>query len=192
MTNGKNTFMVAMLLSLFITSCILENGDKKSEDKGSKKIKEMSDQTSVLKIEAKLERENLYRGERPCMALVIVSNIGKEPLLINKRLAVGYRNSDSRELFVEVHRKGTEEIVSIENQDYNRSPASSQDYHVLQAGEFITSSFDFCEWYNIPLDVNGELEMVVFYQADETNHEKPEAVLKGIFASEPIPFMIID
>jgi|LGVF01.1.fsa_nt_gb hypothetical protein len=145
-----------------------------------------------LQISAKIVKDNIYRGELPCIVKVTITNASKKPLLLNNRLAIGYRNSDSRELFGEVFKKGMDEIVSVEVEDYNRDSATAQNYSQLESGEEMTTSFDFCEWYELPLTLKGDFEMVIYYQADESDYEQPAGVLKGVFASERIPFKIIE
>ena len=147
---------------------------------------------SPVKIDVEIVEKHLCRGKSPCKVNVRISNISGAPILLNKRLKVGYRDSFDRELFVEVFNKGTNEIVSDHAAFYQRGPAMPQDYEYLEPNRAIVGSFDLCEWYYFPLTLEGGFEMVVYYQADEPNPRGlPEGILRGIHASDRILFKIL-
>lgn len=149
---------------------------------------------SPIGITLEIKERNIYRGKTPCPVSVVVTNESEGPLLLNKRLALGYRNSAARELFVEIFKKSTNEVVSVGREDYQRDPAMPEDFSYLQPGEKIMTTFDFCEWYDLPLSLEGgEYEMVVYYQADESSFEEmPKEILKGVYASERVLFEIVN
>lgn len=148
---------------------------------------------NVLDIDAEIVERNVYRGKSPCMVHVRIKNVSSTPVLVNKCLEMGYRDSFDRTLFVEVFKKGTNEVVSVPAEDYQRTPALPQDYEYLEPEGNIIGSFDLCEWYSFPLSLEGDFEMVVYYQADEPRSgEKPEGIVKGVYASKRIPFKIIE
>ena len=145
-----------------------------------------------INIAATLIDGDIHRGKLPCMVEVRITNISKTPVLINNRLAVGCRDSDSRELFVEVFRKGENEVVSEGALDYERDYPLSEHYGDLGPAESITTSFDLCNWYYFPLSLSGPFEMVIYYQADERNPIGiPEGILSGVHASDRISFKFI-
>jgi hypothetical protein len=125
----------------------------------------------------------------PCRVEVRLTNRGGEPVLINRRLAVGYRDSQARELFAEVYPRLSREVVSRRTKLYEREVASAEDYRWLQPGESDSTSFDLLEWYALPAP--GEYELVVFYQADEPLAPRPPGLLTGIYPSAPVPLIVV-
>jgi hypothetical protein len=109
-------------------------------------------------------------------------------VLINRRLAVGYRDSHARELFAEVFKPGSSEIVSQPALLYKRDFSSPADYVWLVPGESVSTSFDLFEWYSLPSA--GEFELIVCYQADEPLAPKPAELLLGTYCSERLAFSV--
>ena len=86
----------------------------------------------------------------PCRVEVRLTNQSPDAVLINRRLAVGYRDSHARELFTEVFKRGSDEIVSQPALLYKRDFSSPADYVWLAPGESVSTSFDLFEWYSLP------------------------------------------
>jgi len=129
------------------------------------------------------------RLSHPCKIEVRLTNQSLNPVLINRRLAVGYRDSHARELFAEVLKPESGEIVSKPALLYNRNFSSPDDYVWLSPGQSIATSFDLFEWYILPSA--GNFELVVYYQADEPLATKPADLLRGTHASEPIALSVV-
>jgi hypothetical protein len=124
------------------------------------------------------------RLSSPCKVEVRLTNRSLDAVLINRRLAVGYRDSAARELFVEVYRRGSDEVVSQKALLYQRDFSSPEDYVWLAPGQSIAASFNLFEWYSLPSA--GEFELIVYYQADEPLAPKPAGLLTGTYSSERI------
>ena len=128
------------------------------------------------------------RLSHPCEVEVRLTNRSPDAVLINRRLAVGYRDSVARELFVEVYKRGSDEVVSQKALLYQRNFSSPEDYVWLAPGQSIATSFDLFEWYSLPSA--GEFELVVCYQADEPLAPKPAELLPGTYCSERVAFNV--
>lgn len=128
------------------------------------------------------------RLSHPCKVEVRLTNRSPDAVLINRRLAVGYRDSVARELFVEVYKRGSDEMISQRALLYQRDFSSMEDYVWLAPGQSIATSFDFFEWYSLPSA--GEFELIVCYQADEPLAPKPADLLLGTYCSERIAFNV--
>jgi hypothetical protein len=120
----------------------------------------------------------------PCRVEVRLTNQSPDAVLINKRLAVGYRDSAARELFAEVFKRESTEIVSQKALLYERAFSPPEDYVWLAPGQSVSTSFDLFEWYSLP--TRGDFELIVYYQADEPLAAKPAGLLSGTYASERI------
>ena len=124
----------------------------------------------------------------PCRVEVRLTNQSLDAVLINRRLAVGYRDSIARELFIEVYKRGSDEVVSRKALLYQRDFSSPADYVGLAPGQSIAKSFDLFEWYSLPSA--GEFELIVCYQADEPLAPKPAGLLLGTYCSERLAFSV--
>lgn len=128
------------------------------------------------------------RLSHPCKVEVRLTNRSFDAVLINRRLAVGYRDSHARELFAEVLKRESGEIVSQPALLYKRDFSSPEDYVWLAPGASTSTSFDLFEWYSLPSA--GDFELIVYYQADEPLAAKPAGLLPGTYASERIAFNV--
>ena len=81
----------------------------------------------VLQIDVKILTQPV-RLAGPCMIEVRITNRSGQPVVLNKRLAVGYKDSLSRELYFEVFETGSSEIVGRESLLYERPLSSPEDY----------------------------------------------------------------
>jgi len=142
----------------------------------------------VLQIDVKVLTQPV-RLSGPCMIEVRITNKSHQSVVLNRRLSVGYKNSLSRELFIEVFEKGSNEVVSNEALLYERALSSPDDYVRVEPEQSIGTSFNLFEWYT--LRSPGQYELVVYYQADENLAPKPAGLLEDIFSSERIPLTVV-
>jgi hypothetical protein len=117
---------------------------------------------------------------------VTLRNEGHQQVKVARRLAVGYRETDGRELFAEVHPPGSDEVVSRMKKLYDREPPSPDEYVPLAPGEELGTSFDLLRWYALPGP--GSYELEVFYEGDGLLAPKVEGAARGIHGSGRIPF----
>ncbi len=119
---------------------------------------------------------------QPFPVRLTVANTSGRPLRINRRLAMGYRASIARELFVSwepADAPGTE--PALVTKDYQRDDAT--EYGLLEPGASVTTELDLWKWYR-PTEP-GTYRIVVHYQADEASKARPADVVTGVFSSAP-------
>jgi hypothetical protein len=119
---------------------------------------------------------------------VRLRNVGDEAVLVNRRLEPGYRDSLSRELFVDVLDENGEPAPTAEL-DYTRPWPSPSDYVELAPGEEIASSLDLFRWYRPQQP--GRYRIVVHYQADEPSASSPENVVRGVVSSDELELDVV-
>jgi len=117
---------------------------------------------------------------------VRIRNDGEAPVRVARRLAVGYRDADGRELFAEVHPPGSDELVSRQTKLYDRDPAKPEEYVPLAPGEELATDFDLIRWYALPGP--GSYELQVFYEGDGMLAPQVDGAARGIYASGRVPF----
>lgn len=143
---------------------------------------------SNLSVEVRLPERPIYLS-RPYMVELRLINTGQVRLLINGRLAVGYRNNLSRELFADLLDPVSGRQAKIVEVDYNRDFSPLADYIFLESGQSVSGSFDLIKWY-APVKA-GTYRLVVHYQADEPLASTPQGVVCGVYSSEPIDLLIL-
>jgi hypothetical protein len=126
----------------------------------------------------------------PCWVEIQLTNKSPQPVRINRRLAVGYRHSQARELFLEVFKKDSAEVVSKQALLYERDFSPPDDYVWLAPEQSVSTSFDLFKWYSLPSP--GEYELMVYYQADEPLAAKPADLLTGTHSSERVAFRVVN
>lgn len=126
------------------------------------------------------------RWPTTCRVDVRLRNAGSEPLIVCRRLAVGYRETDGRELFAEVYAPGSTELVSEMTKLYDRDPPAPSDYSPLAPGESLATSFDLLRWYAVPGP--GSYELEVFYEGDGEGAPRVAGALPGVHASGRVAF----
>lgn len=124
--------------------------------------------------------ERIKSGQN-CSVNVEIENVSNESVIINKRLAIGYQNSLSRELYVVIYHPDSTENVGIQKVLYERSFALQADFVSLKPGEKILTHFNLFDWYEFPQ--SGKYDLVVCYQADEELAYKPDGLVQGTFCS---------
>ena len=123
-----------------------------------------------------------------CPVDVRLHNDGDEPIVVCRRLAVGYRETDGRELFAEVHPPGSDEIVSRMKTLYDRDAPAAEEYVALAPGEQLETAFDLMRWYAI--SGPGEYELELFYEGDGPGAPAVPGVLGGVHGSGRVPFVL--
>jgi hypothetical protein len=139
-----------------------------------------------LRVEARVR--DPFRRPGPGLVEVRITNTTERPFVVNQRLAAGYRDSSSREVFADVFRPESDERAAADALLYDRHPPQREDYVELGPGCSLTDSFDLLNWYRIP--GVGTYELVVYYQADEPLALEVPGLLRGIYASSRIPFVV--
>ena len=114
---------------------------------------------------------------------VTITNDAAAPVVVNHRLAPGYRASSSREVFVEVF--DGERQVAAQAMDYDRHPPQRDDYAELAPGATLSTEIDLPYWYRLPGP--GDYELVAHYQADEPLALEVPGLVRGTFASARVP-----
>ena len=136
---------------------------------------------SPLRVEAALEGPVARSGPAP--VAVSVTNVSDSPVLVNRRLAPGYRDASSRELWADI-RDDTGAPASVSTIDYERDLPTASDYGELGPGESLTGRFDLFH-YARPQRA-GRYSVTVVYQADEPVAGPPPGVVAGEHAADPL------
>ena len=136
-----------------------------------------------LEIDARLPLEPIYPGE-PCRIHITIVNQTVEPVMVNRRFAIGYSDSLARELYITLRDPKTGSPAPVSEVDYKRDFSPRSDYGYLPPGGNISVSFDLFEWYE-PVIPQTYL-LVVHYQADESLADPPPEILRGVYSSKPI------
>ncbi len=123
------------------------------------------------------------RAHDPRRVEVTITNDGDAPVVVNARLAPGYRDSSSRELFVEVFDGARN--VAAQAMDYERHAPQRDDYVELAPHESLGTEIDLPYWYRLPGP--GDYELVAYYQADEPLALDVPGLLAGTHASPRVP-----
>lgn len=127
--------------------------------------------------------------KKPLDVEVSLKNDGEDSVLINKRMAVGYENSLSRELYLELERVDQPEKLDYIEYDINRDFSPPSDYQWLQPGETISTQFDLLDYYH--LTQPGTYRLTAFYQANEELADTPEEIYSYTVKSEPVIVEIV-
>ena len=121
---------------------------------------------------------------------VSIINKGTRPLLVNGRLAVGYEDNITREIFVSLYDSTGAKIDIVSKIDYNREYAAISDYVILSPEQSIETQFDLMQWY--PIDKLGNYSFFIHYQADELSPNRPNDVVKGVYTSSKMQFKMVE
>jgi hypothetical protein len=136
---------------------------------------------SPLRVEAALAGPVARSGRAP--VAVSVTNVSDSPVLVNRRLAPGYRDSSSRELWADVRDEaGAPALLSTI--DYERDLPTTGDYGELAPGESIAGAFDLFHYARPQRP--GRYAVTVVYQADEPQAGPPPGIVAGEHAAEPV------
>jgi hypothetical protein len=136
---------------------------------------------SALRVEAALDGPAARSGPAP--VTVTVTNVSDAPVLVNRRLAPGYRDSTSRELWADVRdEQGAEAAVATI--EYERDFPAPEDYAELAPGESVAGGFDLFRYARPRWP--GRYAVTITYQADEPVASPPPGVVAGEHPADPI------
>src|SRR5262245_36997384 len=82
-----------------------------------------------------------------CPITVRLANTGATPQVVNRRLALGYRELPPRELFAELTGAETDEPAAFRLARYNRDAAPASAFVALAPGQHIEHTLDLFETY---------------------------------------------
>lgn len=133
----------------------------------------------VLKVE--MDMPAIASLQAPYVIKVRLVNVSGKPQLVNKRLAMGYKSSQARELFVSISKTKTGINIGAETELYERDFSKPEDYVFLSPGQSIATEFNLFDWYELP--GKGTYYIKVCYQADEKMAYRPKDLAKGTFCS---------
>jgi hypothetical protein len=136
---------------------------------------------SPLRVVASLAGPVARSGPAPVS--VTVTNVSDAPLLVNRRLAPGYRDSTSRELWADV-RDESGAPAPVATIDYERDLPVPEDYATLAPQESVAGEFDLFHYARPQRP--GHYVVTIVYQADEPVAGPPAEVVAGEHAAEPL------
>ncbi len=140
-----------------------------------------------ITVTALVPEGDLHAGN-PVWVTVTLANPSTTPIRINKRMAVGYKDHLSREIFITLRDDAGNEITCPAPVDYDRNFSGPEDYVFLPPGRSLSTRFDLNAWHS--LDRPGTYSLEVHYQADEPLARKPRDLVTGVFSSPPVPFTL--
>lgn len=134
-----------------------------------------------LQLDLDLPRGPLRRSDGATVT-VRLTNLGSGPALINRRMAPGYRESISREVYFDLD-------THYGRRKYDRDLPGPSDYGILDAGESINAAIDLLAWYrNIE---PGTYRLICHYDAAEPAADPPQAVVRGVVSGEPVDVTVV-
>lgn len=169
---------ILIMLTVFCTGC----------NSPAKDISVM-EATESLQLSMAISNDTIERNN-PLNIRLVLTNVSEHPVLVNARMAVGFRDQISREIFFEIRGGVNEEVISLIPVDINREDAEKEDYQYLKAGENIEKELNLFQFY-MP-EASGELSITAFYQADEEAINRPENIVKGIIESNSANIFLKD
>jgi len=115
---------------------------------------------------------------------VKLTNADSFPIAVVGRLAIGYDDSDSREIYAIIRDRRSGQVVGKRAQLYQRESISRNQIKVLPPGGEVETEFNLFEWYDVP---GGDLEMQIVYDSTEAAKRFPE-IQSQIVKSDFVPF----
>jgi hypothetical protein len=119
----------------------------------------------------------------PAPVSVTVTNVSDTPVLVNRRLAPGYRESLSREVWGDVRDEAGAE-AAVSTIDYERDFPTADDYGELAPGTSVSGEFDLFHYARPQRP--GRYTVTIVYQADEPVANPPDGVVVGEHPADPI------
>jgi hypothetical protein len=137
------------------------------------------DATADLELTLHLPEGPLARS-MPAPVRLVLRNLGTSRVVVNRRLAPGYRDSISREVFFDMTSvDGTPEPIGAIK--YDREFATPAAYVTLNPGEQVEADVDLLRWCR-PRGP-GHYSVVARYQADEPLASPPPGIARGTISS---------
>lgn len=127
---------------------------------------EASEDGSLLALEIILPEHSVPMGSQ-IPTTVRLLNRGSEAVRVNSRLAIGYPDSEDRELYCRIWDEAGYEYTDYRRfqLDYRRKPLRPDHFPRLLPGESRESTFDLQEWYRLTRP--GVYEVQVVYQPEK-------------------------
>ena len=136
---------------------------------------------SPLRVEASIPGG--VARSAPAPVSVTVTNVSDAPVLVNRRLAPGYRDAISRERWADVSDESGAP-AALATIDYERALPTRDDFGELAPQDSVTGEFDLFH-YARPQQP-GRYTVTIVYQADEALADPPAGTVAGEHASVPI------
>lgn len=140
----------------------------------------MTSAGTALRLELLVPGEPLRRAD-PAPVTVTLINTGPSPMLVNHRMAPGYVDSDSREVYFDVD-------GDYGRCKYERNAPTLDDFRPLGAGARISAQIDLLGWYR--LRQPGSYRVVAHYRCDEEWVDPPAGTFDGVVNSEPVTIRV--
>jgi len=134
----------------------------------------------TLRLELLGPGDPLRRAD-PAPVTVTLINAGSSPVLVNRRMAPGYVDSDSREVYFDVD-------GDYGRRKYERNPPAPADFTPLAAGARISTEIDLLGWYR--LRGAGAYRVVAHYRCDEEWVDPPAGTFVGVVDSAPVTIVV--
>lgn len=119
----------------------------------------------------------------PAPVTVTITNASDAPVLVNRRLAPGYRDAISRELWGDV-RDPEGAPAAVATIDYERDLPGPEDFGELAPGEALTTEYDLFHYARPQRP--GRYVVTIVYQADEPLARPPAGIVAGEHAAPPL------
>ena len=175
--NG-HVFLLFLVCAL-VSACGGSNSKLKEEN--------MQPENSII-FEIELPEKSVHPGS-PILVEATLINRGNAPVVINKRMAIGYESTLSREIYATLTDPQSKKEVTLYPADINRDFSPPSDYISLSPGDSVSTTFDLTEFYAPPAP--GKYQLTLFYQADEALASAPDDVLPGVYTSNSIDFEVV-
>lgn len=154
---------IKKMFFLIITISMLVGCDFSKNEKTNIKTNKMIENKEKIKIT--LSINTTKKKHIGLIANVILHNQSKKPVKIVKRLAIGYQDSDAREIYLLMTHKNSNKNIAKRTVLYNRDYATKNDFKWLKPKEEFEIEIDIEKWYVIP---NDDFEIQVIYDPSES------------------------
>ncbi len=133
-----------------------------------------------LRLELRVPADPLRRSD-PVPVTVVLINAGSAPVVVNRRMAPGYADSVSREVYFDVD-------GDYGQRKYQRDLPGPTDFGPLAAGAQIGAEIDLLGWYR--LRAPGTYHVRAHYQCDEELADRPAGTFAGVLDSAVVTIVV--
>ncbi|MCF6350621.1 MAG: hypothetical protein L3J23_06260 [Flavobacteriaceae bacterium] len=154
---------IKKILFLIVTVSILVGCNFFKNEKTNTKTDKMIENKDKIKIT--LSIDTTKKKDIGLIANVVLHNQSKNPVKIVKRLAIGYQDSDAREIYLMMFCKNNDKNIAKRTILYNRNNATKGDFEWLKPGEEFKVTYNIDKWYVIP---NKDFEIQAVYDPSES------------------------
>jgi hypothetical protein len=141
-----------------------------------------------LALNIRVLSDSVYLSHPLLIEAVLINN-GDKAVLLNSRMAVGYENMPSRELYVKIVHDESNEVASYREVDINRDFSPPQDFRQLAPADSLKIIFDLFEFYQ--LTKPGKYRLTVYYQASEPLAHKPDGLYPGTVSGNALELNVL-